>query len=122
MALTRKQLKDIANYYKYKPMYELAIAQAKDELIESGQNVVVLDLPDGNFMHLAKKKAYVKMQFEQKKFKEENPSVYAQYIKEVEMAESSAATYCTPDELQQLLEANAKRFKPETPAEGDLAS
>ena len=122
MALTKKQLRDIANYYKYKPMYELAIAQAKDELVESGQKVMVLDLPDGNFMHFASKKAYIKKQFDQKKFKEENPSVFEQYIKEVEMAETSAATYCTPEELQQLLEANAKRFKPETPAEGASAN
>ena len=111
MALTKKQLKDIARFKELEPLYNLAIEQAKNELIESDQFVNVIDLPNGEFIHLVKTKAYDKTSLDQKKIKAEYADVYNACLTTKHYDVSAKATHCTAEELQKLLENNAKYAK-----------
>ena len=95
-----ERLEIITKYNEIKPLYDLAIQQVKNELLESTKQADTVDLPNGTQLLLKRKKGYEKKTVDTKRLKEEAPDTYNAFLKVSQIAESVSVEVLYPTETR----------------------
>ena len=94
----KKQLDIIAQFNDLKPMYDLAIQQLKNELLESAKQADTVELPNGTQLLLKRKKEYERKSVDTVRLKKERPEIAEEFTKTTKIAESVNVEVLYPTE------------------------